>query len=554
MLNKILINNIVLIKNLEINFTSGLSVFTGETGTGKSIIIDSLGLILGNRANYKLVRHGEKSANVVGIFDISNNVLLKHLLSSLSLEPSNELILRREINVNGKSIALINDTPVSLITLQKVGEMLVEIQGQFENHSLLKESNHLYLLDCYCNHKDLIEKVSNSWNIFLQKKQEFEQANNILKKNISDQEWIKDSLQQLEKVNPQDNEENELGKKRKILINQDKITSSLESSRQILEGEDGLSNQITKLSSIFNKLVDIDENDLKTIAELINETRINIEELSSLINLTSISQNKNDDNLDLIEERIYELRKQANKHNCKIDDLINIKNNLADKINNTKKDELKIKILSEELNELHKEFEKNSEILSENRKNNAIKMIGRIDNELPTLRLENAKFKIDFEKLLPENYNKNGFDKVIFKAKTNLGSNLGKLSEIASGGELSRFLLAIKVVIENNLDNKTLIFDEVDSGIGGATASAVGEKLSKIGAKYQTIVVTHSPQVTAKGLHHYQINKKTFDDKTVTQTIKLNEDQRIEEIARMLSDNKITLEAKNAAKKLLETK
>ena len=179
-------------------------------------------------------------------------------------------------------------------------------------------------------------------------------------------------------------------------------------------------------------------------------------------------------------------------------------------------------------------------------------MMEKINYELPSLKLENAFFNIKLEKLTENDYNKNGFDKVFFEARTNIGSNLGKLSDIASGGELSRFLLAIKVIVEKNLDNKTLIFDEVDSGVGGATASAIGEKLLKVGEKYQTLVVTHSPQVTAKGVNHYLIIKETIDKNTLSKTIELSENERIEEIARMLSDNKVTPEARNAAIKLLE--
>ncbi len=552
MLKKIFIKNIVLIENLEINFTTGLSVLTGETGTGKSIIIDSLGLILGNRANFKLIRHGENKASVTGIFEILNNYSINNLLSSLSIETTNQLILRREISINGKSTAFVNDVPVSLNTLQRIGNILVEIQGQFENHSLLKEYNHLSLLDLYCDHSDLIKKVEKNWYDFSKKKQELEEAQSLLNKNKTDQEWIKDALNQLEKINPVENEESDLLHKRKILINQDKIISSLELARQILDSEEGLNNQIQKLSSILSKLNEIEDQDLKSMYEMTNETRLNLEELSSSLNLKSVKQNHDEQNLDYVEDRLHELRKQANKHKCKIEDLVKIQRDLNFKLTSIETNESKIIILNENLIKSLTIYEQNATKLSQERKRNAQKMIENIDRELPSLKLEDAVFKINFERFNSNNYNKTGFDKVTFKAKTNLGSDLGNLKEIASGGELSRFLLAIKVVIENNQENKTLIFDEVDSGIGGATASAVGEKLSKIGEKYQTIVVTHSPQVAAKSSHHYLIKKETLNKKAITYSNKLNENERVEEIARMLSDNKVTFEARNAAKKLLE--
>ena len=231
---------------------------------------------------------------------------------------------------------------------------------------------------------------------------------------------------------------------------------------------------------------------------------------------------------------------------------MDIEKNLNLKLQKIDNNSALLEKLNIKLNDSLKKYEFTCSKLSESRRKKSIQMIEKINKELPSLKLENAEFKIKFEKLNQSEYSKNGIDKIIFEAKTNKGSDLYKLSEIASGGELSRFLLAIKVVLENDLDNKTLIFDEVDSGVGGATASAVGDKLAKIGDKYQTIVVTHSPQVTAKGINHYLISKEIINENTVSQTVELTDLERIEEIARMISDSKITPEARQAAIKLLE--
>ena len=552
MLFKLLIKDIVLIKNLDIEFKPGLSVLTGETGTGKSILIDALGLILGNRANFKLIRKGENKASVTAIFKINEKHKVNSILSSLDIDIYDELIIRRDIKSNGKSSSLINDIPVSINTLQNIGSLLVEIQGQFDNHSLLNEKNHLVFLDKYSDHYSILREVENNWKKYVTIKKELSELIINYNENIKNEEWLKDSLEQIRKISPKENEENELIKKRKLLINQDKIITSFENSRQILESENGLNDQIRKLSSIFLKLEDFGHEEINKISSLINETLINLEELTSSINQKNYNQKTTKDNLETIDDRIHELRKQANKHNCKIDDLLNIEKDLNKKLQKIDNNIMLVEKLKMELNDCLKQYEFTCSRLSKSRREKSIQMIDDINNELPSLKLENAQFKIEFEKLNESEYSKQGFDKVFFQAKTNTGSNLGKLSDIASGGELSRFLLAIKVVLENDLDNKTLIFDEVDSGIGGATASAVGEKLAKIGQKYQTIVVTHSPQVTAKGINHYLISKETINNNTISQTIELTDMERIEEVARMLSDSQITPEARKAAIKLLE--
>ena len=552
MLYKLLIKDIVLIKKLDIEFKPGLSVLTGETGTGKSILIDALGLILGNRANFKLIRQGENKATVTAIFRINEKHTVNSILSSMDIDICDELIIRRDIKSNGKSSSLINDIPVSINTLQNIGSLLVEIQGQFDNHSLLNEKNHLVFLDKYSDHYSILREVENNWKKYVTIKKELSELIINYNENIKNEEWLKDSLEQIRKISPKENEENELIKKRKLLINQDKIITSFENSRQILESENGLNDQIRKLSSIFLKLKDFGHEEINKISSLINETLINLEELTSSINQKNYNQKTTKDNLETIDDRIHELRKQANKHNCKIDDLLNIEKDLNKKLQKIDNNIMLVEKLKMELNNCLKQYEFICSTLSKSRRQKSIEMIDNINNELPSLKLENAQFKIEFEKLNESEYSKQGFDKVFFQAKTNTGSNLGKLSDIASGGELSRFLLAIKVVLENDLDNKTLIFDEVDSGIGGATASAVGEKLAKIGEKYQTIVVTHSPQVTAKGINHYLISKETINNNTISQTIELTDMERIEEVARMLSDSQITPEARKAAIKLLE--
>tara|TARA_B100001250_G_scaffold403107_1_gene417192 strand:- start:193 stop:990 length:798 start_codon:yes stop_codon:yes gene_type:complete len=264
--------------------------------------------------------------------------------------------------------------------------------------------------------------------------------------------------------------------------------------------------------------------------------------------------NENDQNLEVIEDRLHSLRSHARKHDCKVNDLIEVKKDLVSKLE-------KISNEKEGLEDLYKEYQNaidtfvsKSTLLSNNRKKYAEILTNKINLELPHLKLENANIEIKFEELNIENASNTGIDKVIFLATTNYGADMLPINKIASGGELSRFLLAVKVVLESVIHNRTIIFDEIDSGIGGATANAVGSRLAKLGKKYQTLVVTHSPQVTSKGHHHYIVQKDTTNSITTTNVSKLNENQRVEEVARMVSGNIITAEAREAASKLLDTK
>ena len=264
--------------------------------------------------------------------------------------------------------------------------------------------------------------------------------------------------------------------------------------------------------------------------------------------------NESDQNLEVIEDRLHALRSHARKHNCQVNELIDVKKNLQHKLE-------KISNQKESLENLYKEYQNAidkflsmSKLLSDNRKKYAEILTNKINLELPHLKLENANIKIKFEELSIENASNIGIDKVIFLATTNYGADMLPINKIASGGELSRFLLAVKVVLESVIHNRTIIFDEIDSGIGGATANAVGIRLAKLGENYQTLVVTHSPQVTSKGHHHYIVQKDTSNSITTTNVLKLNEKQRIEEVARMVSGNIITAEAREAASKLLDTK
>ena len=551
MLSKLIIKDIVLIKDLNLNFHEGFTVLTGETGTGKSILIDSLGLILGNRANFNLIRKGQTKGSVTAIFQNFNNGTVISYLNEINIDINDEFIIRREIHSNGKSFSYLNDTPISINSLKKVVSHFIEIQGQFDNHTLLIEKNHIDLLDKYYVNDKLKEKVFNSWENYKSNKNKLSNLILLNEKNKNDSDYLEFSLNEFHEIKPQGNEENELIIKRKALINRDKFVQTFNEAKNLIDGENGLDTSVKNLIRLFSKLESYNNPSVDQISKLLNENYITLEELSLLINKSEFLYENKDDTLDVIDDRLYKLRNLSKKHNCQIDSLPQKQIEIEQKLNSIKNFSLELDNQKKLTNEAYNEYLGLAKKLSTNRIEVSQKLINEVNDELPALKLENAKFSIIINPLQDTLFSSKGIDDVKFYAQTNKDTKLGKISEIASGGELSRFLLIMKLVIEKDNTIKTLIFDEVDSGVGGATASAIGTKLLKIGNNQQTIVVTHSPQVAAKGNHHILIKKSIIENETITETFELNHQEKIEEIARMISDDNISDEARNAALKLL---
>ena len=551
MLTKLIIKDIVLIKDLNLNFYEGFTVLTGETGTGKSILIDSLGLILGNRANFNLIRKGQKKGSITAIFHNSDGENIISYLNEINIDISDQFIIRREIHSNGKSFSFINDIPISISSLKRIVSNFIEIQGQFDNHTLLIEKNHIDLLDKYSVNFELKEKVFDYWENYKSNKKKLSDLITLNEKNKSDSDYLEFSLNEFREINPQGNEENELLAKRKALINRDKFVETFNEAKNIIDSENGLDTTFKNLMRLFSKLENYNNKTVDQIAKLLHENYITLEEISLLINRSEFLYANKDDNLDAIDERLYKLRNLSKKHNCNIDTLPQKQIEIEDKLYSIRDFSLKLDDQKKITTKAYDDYLELADKLSKNRIDASQRLIKEVNNELPALKLENAKFSIIISPLQDTLFSSNGIDDVKFYAQTNKDTKLGKISEIASGGELSRFLLIMKLVIEKDNTIKTLIFDEVDSGVGGATASAIGSKLLKIGNNQQTIVVTHSPQVASKGNHHVVIKKNIIENETITETFELNHQEKIEEIARMISDDNISDEARNAAVKLM---
>ena len=554
MLKNLFIQNIVLINSIKIEFSNDLTVLTGETGSGKSILLEGLGLALGARANFELIGNQSNKAVVSAVFILDKNSLIFESLDDLGIEANDEIILKRIISKDGKSRAFINDLPVSVNALRKIGFSLAEIQGQFDNHELLDSKTHLYLLDGFGNLQILNDQVQNTFFLMKEKENELKDFQKKKYEKYKNYEELTENLEVLNKINPKINEEKELLQKREIISNSAKLIETLNQAHENLDGSISSARQL-----IVNSLAGLEKigQSSKLIEPIINSLNISYNELEEAINLilniSSSIENTSKD-LDLVDDRLFELRSIARRLDTSPNELSNqlekIKNEILihedfDSLIEQKQHDYKI---------AKNEYLKAAQELSLKRKHFSKILDSSIKEELKPLKLDQALFRTQVNILPEDSWSQKGIDDVKFEVVTNPEQDFMPINKIASGGELSRFLLAIKVVMSNIENSKLLIFDEVDSGVGGQTANAVGNKLKILGEKNQTIVITHSPQVAALGQNHYIITKKINKGRQETNCHKLSNTNRIEEIARMLSGEHITDQAREAAKILIRKK
>ncbi len=551
MLVNLSIKNIVLIEKLILDLNSGLSVLTGETGAGKSILIDSLKLALGERADISLIRHGEEKASVTAIFNIAKQAGIITLLKEQDIEFADEIILRRVLSINGKSKAFINDEPVSISLLNKIGRMLVEIHGQFDTHGLLNPKNHLSVLDDFSNNLNLRNKVKEKWlefnklqNLLSDAIQEFEESKN-------NEDYLNHLVTELQEIDVQEDEEKTLTDKRNMAMSFEKFSENMKVIEELLGHEQGLENQISIVSNNSAKISEMLGDKADNFSNAVNRAEVEVLEISSELNNLKRSMDDIDFDIDEISKRLFDLKDCARKHNCEISDLTDKLNELKDKLDLINNHDQLIKDLTKKSELAKSEYLNSANELSKLRLSKAEELDNAVNIELTPLKLGNAQFKTVLEELPQEKWGVNGIDNVKFAVATNLGNKFSDLNKIASGGELSRFMLALKVSLAETSKIPVLIFDEIDSGVGGAVADAIGSRLKKLGGISQTMVVTHSPQVASRADNHLIVSKSNDSGKTISNIRLLEEDERIEEVARMLAGADTTDEARAAAHKLM---
>ena len=552
MLQSLSIRNVVLIDKLDLDFKSGLSVLTGETGAGKSILLDSLGLVLGNRAETSLIRQGEDKLSVPAVFEVrdKSNPLFA-LCEEYELEADSEITIKRSLNREGKGKIFFNDQPISARLLKEIGKYLVEVHGQFDNQGLLNPANHRDVLDAYAGYKNLLAEVAEKFVAYKTAKAARIEAENNVAKAKSDEEALRHWVDELEKIAPEAGEEETLGKKRLEMMNAEKIIESLNYAFGALTQGADVQSALRQAQSAMDRANALVDGKYDQIIAMLDQALIDVNEAVSELEEASESFSLNQNELENIESRLFALRGLARKHQVTVNELPQVLEEFRHKLSAIELGEEGINRLRRAEEHAKTDYVKSANELSARRKAAALTLDSQVMAELPPLKMEKARFVTVIEKLDENGWNEHGFDNVYFTVATNPNSPQGPINKIASGGELARFMLALKVNLAQSSAVSTMIFDEVDAGVGGATAQAVGERLARLAHDVQVLVVTHSPQVASKGDNHFKVEKNTVDNVTTTSVRELDDLERHEEIARMLAGEKITDEARAAARVLI---
>ncbi len=554
MLESLSVRNFVLIEKLDVDFTSGFTILSGETGAGKSILLGALGLVMGSRADVDLIRSGTDKLSVIATFSApQSESRINKIAQENDIEIDGSIIIKRTLSTDGKSKIFVNDQPVSLKLLREFATELVEIHGQFDNQGLLNPENHIGILDNYGNYPQNLAQVKDCYNQYKQASQNRIKAMQQLEQSKQEEDNLKAWVDELKKLKPIDGEEEDLSKRRSEIMNSEKIMESFNLAYSSLTREFDIFSSLRRAESAINRVNNLLDNKYADIAETLNQAVINLDESVRQIEDATANLNYNADEADRIEQRLFALRSAARKHQVLVNELPQKLQEMQEQLNAIENGEDNLISLSKIEEKMRLQYLQSAKELSALRHQAATALDKKVMAELPPLKMEKAKFVTKVEELPQNQWNSMGIDNISFTVSTNPNSPQGPLNKIASGGELARFMLALKVNLAAEKEQKTMIFDEVDTGIGGATAQAVGTRLRDLAQKAQVLVVTHSPQVAACGQNHFKVFKQTQNNITTTYLKLLSPKEREEEIARMLAGEKISNEARAAAKVLIKS-
>lgn len=552
MLTALSIRNIVLIEALDLTFNGGLGVLTGETGAGKSILLDALGLVLGNRAETSLVRAGADQASVTATFEFSRlPELVKTVLADagIEIEAGEGLILRRRIKADGGSKAFVNDQPVGVALLRELAPALVELHGQHDDRGLVNPRGHRQLLDLFAG-SDLAG-VAAAWKAWRLAEDRLAQARGAVDQAKEDQDLLLAHLAELTQLEPQAGEEARLAGARADMQKGERLTGDLQELRHLWEGSDSPLASLRVAARKLDRIAPEHPLLAEALAAL-DRAVIEASEAEDKLNAAGNALHHDPVALDEAETRLFELRALARKHRCEVDALPALMRKMRDQLDAIEGGEAELDSLEAAAKETHEIYRARAEALHANRVAASMRLDDAVAAELGPLKLDAARFKTAVADLPEERWSAGGMDSVEFLISTNPGAEFAPLGKIASGGELSRFILAVKVALAEKGGAATVIFDEIDRGVGGAVASAIGDRLARLADGGQLLAVTHSPQVAARGGTHYMIAKSSEGTVTKTSVALLDAAGRQEEIARMLSGAEITSEARAQADRLLE--
>lgn len=550
MLLNLNISNFAVFENESIIFEKGFNVFTGETGSGKSVLIEALSLILGERASKDLIRKGKNSAIIEAVFDISDYWELNNILNNINIEiaPEDYLIISREILLNGKSISKINGRTIPLSSLKEVGSCLIDIYGQFGHESLFKKENHILLLDSLIQ-KDLNTNLAEYSKYYADYSKKLNEIDFLERKLINKDikmEQLQYEIDEIDEASLKELEEEELLKDIKKLSNIKELQGSLYEANNIINSNNSLNN----VYSILNKIKSFDEtlgNFLSKLDIILEEIQYFNYDLRDYTEKLEYDENK----LDNIEKRMSLINRLKRKYGFSIDKICEYRNESEKELNLLKEVEYTLNTLLKEKKELLNKLKDFSEKISKKRLKAAEILENKLLQELNDLNMKNIMFKVNIER--KSNFSSDGIDDVEFLIATNVGSDLNSVQKIVSGGEASRIMLAFKKISSDIESTNTLVFDEIDSGISGKTAQMAGIKMNYISLNHQVICVTHSPQIASISKNHFFIEKKVVDGNTYSTVKKLDEENKVYEIARLLSGMKITEKSLNNAKELIDS-
>jgi len=552
MLTSLAIRDVVLIEALELDFGAGLGVLTGETGAGKSILLDALGLALGARADSGLVRQGAAQAVVTASFDTPHDGgPIASLLAenALEVDPGEPLIIRRIVKADGGSRGFVNDQPASAGLLRELAQYLVEVHGQHDDRGLLNPRGHRALLDAFGrSHAGLVAQAYRAWR-------DAEDALAVARAEIDaaarDRDYLAHAVAELRQLAPESGEEETLAERRRSMQRAEKIAEDMVALDDYLAGSDGGLARLRQAARVLERVADAHPALSEALAALdraINEGALVEDQLAAARGALMFDPRA----LEEDEARLFDLRAMARKHRVQPDELAQLAEDMAGRLATIEAGEEGLAQLDRRVIETRAAYEATADALSAERHAAAARLDAAVAGELAPLKLDAARFRTMIETLPDEQWGPGGKDRVEFEIATNPGAPFAPLTKIASGGELSRFILALKVSLAEEGGAATMIFDEIDRGVGGAVASAIGERLARLADRTQLLVVTHSPQVAARGGQHYFIAKSSDGLVTRTGVIALDSASRREEIARMLSGATITDEARAQAERLLE--
>jgi DNA repair protein RecN (Recombination protein N) len=552
MLASLAIRDVVLIDRLDLAFAPGLTVLTGETGAGKSILLDALGLAIGQRGDAGLVRHGASQASVTAVFEIPDRHEARRIAAEHGIaDDGGPLILRRTLGSDGRSRAFVNDEPASVGLLRRLGASLVEIEGQFESQGLLDAATHRRLLDAFAGAGARVAETASAAARWSEARRLKAEAEAEIARARADEDFLRHALSELDAFDPKPGEEAELAELRQRLMNREKIAEAISVAEEEIGGARGAERAINAARRALDRIAGKAGASLNAAAAALDRGAAELAEAVAGLRSAAAEADIDPRRLAEAEERLFGLRELARKHRVEVDALPALKDAFAARLSALDDQGGLLARRAEEEAGARSAYVAAAEALSAARKDAAKRLDKAVNAELKGLKLEKAKFRTELARLPEEQWGEAGIDSVAFQIATNPGAPFAPLARIASGGELARLMLAVTVCLARANPVPSLVFDEVDAGVGGATAAAVGERLQRLAEGLQVLVVTHSPQVAAMGRQHWRVSKETAAGTARTRLLALDPDARREEIARMLSAAEVTAEARAQADRLL---